>query len=61
MFPTSCLEDCVDHVLLGLSIVLLKGCWQVPLTDHSQEICASLFSDGGVQSWPSAQLLLASH
>lgn len=44
-YPLSRMEDCVDHVGAAQFVSkldLLKGNWQVPLTDRAQEVTASV-------------------
>lgn len=58
-FPLPRIEDCVDRVgsvkFVG-KFDLLKGYWQVPLTQRAQEISAFITSEGllsyNVEFWP---------
>ena len=47
-FPIPCLEDCIDRVVKSryvTKIDLLKGYWQVPLTDRAKEISTFVIQD----------------
>ena len=51
-FPLPRMEDCVDHVGAARFVTkldLLKGYWQVPLTDRAQEISAFVTPDDFLQ------------
>lgn len=40
-FPLPCIEDCIDNITVPKYIMkldLLKGYWQVPLTEHTSQI-----------------------
>ena len=42
-YPLSCLEDCIDEIGDGAYIStfdMLKGYWQVPLTERAKEVSA---------------------
>lgn len=50
--PLPCMEDCVDRVGLAAFVTkldLLKGYWQVPLTQRAREISAFVTPDAFLQ------------
>ena len=50
-FPIPRLEDCIDRVgnsAFVSKIDLLKGYWQVPMTDRAKEISAFATPDGPI-------------
>ena len=52
-FPIPHMDDCIDRIGNAKSITksdLLKGFWQVPLTDHGKEVSA--FMSFGRKNYP---------
>ncbi len=51
-FPLPCMEDCIDSIGSAVFITkldLLKGYWQVPLTDKASDISAFVIPDHFLQ------------
>ena len=48
-FPVSRMDDCIDNIGQAKYVTkfdLLKGFWQIPLTDRAKEISAFVTPDG---------------